>query len=455
MQLVWYDKNEKFAEFCYIWYMRIKSLDKGKIMDIISSKDVMNVVRRALNLIDRRLIHHGERVGYILYKMLCYENKYNRSEIINLTITGILHDIGAYKNEELDNMLAFETHNVWGHSIYGYLFLRYLSPLAKYSDIILYHHLDYIHLNSIETEFKEVAGYLNLADRVDICLNNCDNKSITSQLQHYKSTKFSKRSLELFGIVDEEYHIIEHLKDNSYLEELNHILEEVKFTKKEKDDFLKMLVYSIDFRSEYTVMHTITTVSIADEIGRLMGLSDYDQTNLYYGALLHDIGKITTPIHILEAPRKLTDDEMFIMKNHVEMSEFILKDYILEDIQEIAISHHEKLDGTGYPKKLTKEELTKPQRILAVADIISALTGKRSYKDSFSKEKIVDIITKDAIKGKLCSETVNCVLTNFDDIMKNVSIKTSEPLNIYAAMKNKYLSIYEELQLINKNKSIL
>lgn len=414
-------------------------------MDIISSKNVVNIIRKTLNLIDGRLIHHGERVSYILNKMLTYEETYTKEEILSYTITGLLHDIGAYKNEELDKMVQFETDNVLGHSIYGYLFLKYLSPLEDMAEIVLYHHLDYYKLLQLNSAYESIAGYLSLADRIDVCLMYNNSIDLDKLFMGHRNAKFSGEALELFKKADKEYGILKNIKNNSYLDDLNRIFEEVKFSQNEKEAFLTMLIYSIDFRSEYTVMHTITTVSIADEIGSLMRLGDYDRKILHHGALLHDIGKISTPINILEAPGKLTPEEMKIMRNHVLMSEYILKDYINRDILEIAVRHHEKLDGSGYHRGLTKEELTMPQRILAVADIVSALCGKRSYKESFNKETIQNIITKDSENGKICPETVDCVILHFDEIMDNVNENTLSPLQIYGDIKTKYNALNEKL----------
>jgi len=418
-------------------------------MDIISSKNVINIIRKTLNLIDDRLIHHGERVSYILNKMLLYENKYTEKQILSYTVTALLHDIGAYKNEELDKMIQFETDDVWRHSIYGYLFLKYLSPLADMADIVLYHHLDYFILSELNCPHEVIAGYLNLADRIDICLMHSKNVDFDRLFLEYGQVKFSKEVIDTFKKADKELHILSNIRNNTYLEELNRIFEKIIFTPKEKEEFLKMLIYSIDFRSEYTVMHTITTVSIADEIGKIMRLGEYDRNILHYGALLHDIGKITTPVPILEAPRKLTPEEMKIMKNHVWMSEYILKDYINKDILEIAIRHHEKLDGSGYHRKLTGKDLNVSQRILAVADIISALCGKRSYKDTFHKETVLNIISKDSAAGKICPEIVKCAVRYFDEIMDNVYRDTYEPLNIYTDMKIKYNDLYKKLYSLN------
>lgn len=413
-------------------------------MDIISSGNLVNIIRKTLNLIDGRLIHHGERVSYIINKMLTYENRYKKDEILSYTIAALLHDIGAYKNEELDKMVQFETTNVWGHSIYGYLFLKYLSPLHNIAEIVLYHHLDYNKLIKLNSPYEALAGYLNLADRIDVSLMYHEDIDVDKLFMEYLDTKFSKKALDLLKEADKEYHIINKLKDNTYMNELNQIFGEVSFAQDEKEAFIRMLIYSIDFRSEYTVMHTITTVSIADEIGILRGINEYEREILHYGALLHDIGKISTPISILEAPRKLTEEEMAIMKNHVLTSEYILKEYINPDILEIAISHHEKIDGSGYHRGLTVKELTIPQKILAVADIVSALCGKRSYKESFDKETILTIIKNDSDKGKLCPDTVECVSAHFDEIMDNVNRNTFETLHIYADIKKKYNDLNEK-----------
>lgn len=417
-------------------------------MNVIKSRDVINILKRALNLIDERLINHGERVGYIIYKMMEYENKYSQQEMLDYTISALFHDIGAYKTDEIDNMIKFETRNIWEHSIYGYLFFKYLTPLNDFAETILFHHIDYNKLTKFHSKHEVISSYLNLADRIDV--NKISSRDIAPEkFYRLRDIQYSGHALDLFHSAQQEYHILERLEDNSYQEELNQFLEKAVFTSKEKEEFLQMLIYSIDFRSEHTVRHTITTVSVADQLGKLIGLNAKDTYNLHYGALLHDIGKISTPLNILEAPRGLTAEEMKIMKDHVAVSEIILKDYIDEEIVQIAVRHHEKLDGSGYHKGLTADQLTLPQRILAVADIISALYGVRSYKTSFNKDKILSILTKEADKGMISREVVDCVKEFYDTLMENVERDCEEPLQKYAAMNEKYESLYNQfLELI-------
>ena len=417
-------------------------------MDVIKSKDVINILKRALNLIDKRLINHGERVSYIIYKMMEYENIYPQKEMLHYTISALFHDIGAFKTDEIDNMIKFETRNIWEHSIYGYLFFKYLTPLNDFAETILFHHIDYNKLTKFNSKHEVISSYLNLADRIDV--KKMSSKDIVPEVFYrLRDVQYSGHALDLFQNAQLKYHILEKLEDSSYEEELNQFLEKAVFTSIEKEQFLEMLIYSIDFRSESTVRHTITTISIADQLGQFMELNDKDAYNLHYGALLHDIGKISTPLNILEAPRALTTEEMITMKNHVAVSELILKGYIDEEIVQIAVRHHEKLDGSGYHKGLKASDLTLPQRILAVADIISALRGVRSYKTSFHKEKILSILSKEAEKGKISAEVVDCVIEFYDTLMENVEKDCREPLEKYSAMNEKYENLHNQfLELI-------
>ena len=98
------------------------------------------------------------------------------------------------------------------------------------------------------------------------------------------------------------------------------------------------------------------------------------------------------------------------MKTHVEKTAAILNGWVSEEICDIALRHHEKLDGSGYPDGLTLQQLTLPQRILAVADIFSALTGERSYKQAYPLERSCRILAEMRDAGQLDPQVVNAVL---------------------------------------------
>jgi HD-GYP domain-containing protein (c-di-GMP phosphodiesterase class II) len=253
------------------------------------------------------------------------------------------------------------------------------------AEIVLYHHLDYNRMGMIDSRYLHLIQLLSLADKMDTFLHVKEEKLPPDYFVRYRDIKFSGAALDLFQKAEERYGITANLVNGKYREELNVLLAKRAFSEQYKRGFLEMLVYTIDFRSEHTVVHTLATVNFAEQLGRLSRLSGKDLRDLHYGALLHDLGKIAIPLNILESNGRLSDDEMKIMKAHVRITEMILEGVVDDDVLQIAVRHHEKLDGTGYHKGLTAKDLTLPQQIIAVADILSALYGKRSYKEAFSK----------------------------------------------------------------------
>lgn len=125
------------------------------------------------------------------------------------------------------------------------------------------------------------------------------------------------------------------------------------------------------------------------EIAKKMGLSHDDQMIVYYSALLHDVGKIGIPDHILNKPGKLTDEEMQIMKTHATKSTEILEDFAaIPNIAKTVKHHHERYDGNGYPSNLKGEEIPLFSRIICIADCFDAMTTNRCYKKQLSNEEV-------------------------------------------------------------------
>ncbi len=420
-------------------------------MSIISSKDVNEIIRKTLGIINNKIMSHGEITGYILYKMMEYENTYTEQhyteqELVDYTMLGILHDIGLYKEDNVKNVSDFETKNLWPHSIYGFLFLKYLSPIGDRAEIILYHHLDYNLYGMIQSRYLHVTELLNLADKMDTVLHLKEEKLEADYFAKYRDIKFSGAALELFQKAEKCYGITDNLVSGKYREELEKLLAQRAFSEQYKKGFLEMLVYTIDFRSEHTVIHTLATVNFAEQLGRLARLTGKELRDLHYGALLHDLGKIAIPLRILESTGRLNDDEMKVMKAHVRITEMILEGIVDDDVLQIAVRHHEKLDGTGYHRGLSAADLTLPQQIIAVADILSALYGKRSYKEAFSKEKILDIMNSDADKGKINRNVVTSLEKNYDNIIKEFEKEKENTIGLYLKIKEQYAIMIERFK---------
>ncbi|MCF7886106.1 MAG: response regulator [Candidatus Marinimicrobia bacterium] len=160
-------------------------------------------------------------------------------------------------------------------------------------------------------------------------------------------------------------------------------------------------IYRLSLAAEYkdpeTGKHLVRMSSLAAYLSKLIGLSKDMQEIMYFTSPMHDIGKISVPDHILNKPGKLTEEEFEIVKEHTTQGYKILKDSesdILKIASEIALTHHENFNGTGYPKGLQGKEIPCSGRIIKILDVYDSLRSERVYKPPFSHQKTMDIITK-------------------------------------------------------------
>ncbi len=147
-----------------------------------------------------------------------------------------------------------------------------------------------------------------------------------------------------------------------------------------------------EYRDPETGAHILRMAHYAALIARGMGLSVADQELLLLAAPLHDVGKVGIPDAILLKPGRLGPDELYIMKKHAEYGHQILDGSLSRVLQAgaiIAWTHHEKFDGTGYPRGLQGQDIPVFSRIVAVADVFDALTSQRPYKSAWELERAV------------------------------------------------------------------
>jgi putative nucleotidyltransferase with HDIG domain len=156
---------------------------------------------------------------------------------------------------------------------------------------------------------------------------------------------------------------------------------------------LLALARAIDAKSPWTAGHSERVTSMALKIGRELGLSERELDHLQRGGLLHDIGKIGTPIEILDKPGKLTEEEMAVMRQHTTIGAQILEPIkSFEGVIPIVLQHHEWFDGSGYPHGAKGEEIDIRARIFAVADVFDALVSERPYRAAMPFERVLGIM---------------------------------------------------------------
>ena len=153
---------------------------------------------------------------------------------------------------------------------------------------------------------------------------------------------------------------------------------------------MKTFTNFIDAKDPYTRGHSIRVAFYTKKIAEKMGFEDDELYDIYYIALLHDVGKINIPDSILNKPGALTKEEMDIIKTHTTNGALILKDFSsVPCILEGARYHHERFDGTGYPEGIAGENIPLVARIIGVADAFDAMNSDRCYRKAFTMERII------------------------------------------------------------------
>ena len=166
------------------------------------------------------------------------------------------------------------------------------------------------------------------------------------------------------------------------------------------DSFIETLASTIDARDPMTAGHSKRIALIADRIAIMSGFSDQDRRVLRISSLLHDYGKIAIREAVLTKETRLTQEEYEHIKDHPNYTRSILERINftreLRNVPMIAASHHENLDGSGYPAGLKGDEIPELSKVIAVADVFDALTSKRHYRDRMDFRKVMDLIENDA-----------------------------------------------------------
>lgn len=183
------------------------------------------------------------------------------------------------------------------------------------------------------------------------------------------------------------------------------------------DETLEGWSRAIGIRDDETFMHTERVAKIASILGRECNLDAKDLENLKRGALLHDVGKIGIPDTILRKPSVLSSEERQIMQTHASFGYELLKPIsYLEDALVVPYCHHERWDGTGYPRNLRGEEIPLLARIFAIADVYDAMTSNRSYRVAFSRQEALDYIKAQA--GKHFDPRIVDIFLKISDIIE-------------------------------------
>lgn len=160
---------------------------------------------------------------------------------------------------------------------------------------------------------------------------------------------------------------------------------------------IQTLTISSEIRDPYTAGHQRRVTDLAIAIANEMGQPENVIAGIRMAGLIHDIGKIAVPAEILSKPSKINDLELQLVKTHPEIGYDILKNIDFPwPVADIVLQHHERINGSGYPRKLKKPDIIIEARIINVADVVEAMASYRSYRPSLGIEKSLEQISKNS-----------------------------------------------------------
>lgn len=413
--------------------------------------NIVDIICRSFRHVDSRLISHGERVAYILMKMLEETRRYTLQEKHDIFMLGLLHDIGAYKDGDIDSILNFNMDDFMEHSVFGHLLFKTFSPLQQYADVILYHH----HCNAqyysvpISSYHRDIAKLIYLADRIDIfCVQNSVDE-LWDFLEQYSGRTFHPADIRWFWTSQDKHHILEHIKSMDYQKELTvHIQQNAKLMQDQTYKYLMMFMYSVDFQSEYTALHTNYAVELSKNIADALKIPAHSRKSIESAALLHNIGKVS-----LDAPlpdsgdydnylKKLYDDST------LDVTKQILSGNIDRQILSIIKESFLLLKCWTNSQPLTFTPAPAAE-VVALSYLMSnSLSGEMNV--SYCHHPRLLALMRE--KYQACSmddKILRTLETSFDEIIEKTQKSCSEIHDTYLQLMDEYRSLNMILQHYN------
>lgn len=390
----------------------------------------IKAMSKALELSSSGISKHHRRTA-IISRYIGLKIGIDQSQLQVLIYAALLHDIGAAANWDEKHFIAHtdDDEKVFHHAEEGYNILKDSAQLGILAIPILYHHDRFCGGNPsglIGKEIPLLSRILHVADRIEVEID--DSQHIFMQRQRIIQVLESNHFFDpdILDLLYELGKIDAFWLDIVNIDYANSFMNNLSFFEKLLFDLADMIVIAeifakvIDATSHYTAAHSNNVAKVSRKLSQLIGFSEYEGNQFYLAGLLHDLGKLAIPNAILNKPGKLNQDEYEIIKQHPYYSYRIMEE--VEGFQTIADwigTHHEKLDGTGYPFKLKAAEISIGSRILAVSDIYCALLETRAYRTDMTTGQALAIMEEMVRENKIDGTVVHMVRCNAD-VLQNL-----------------------------------
>ena len=387
-------------------------------------RSLLRALAKALNLINPTVENHHEQAAYFAW-FIGRELRFEEEELHTLVYAALLHDLGSIILERPASVEEIESHaEEYAHI--GAEMIRDLPGFEEIAAVIENCQTDWATLQREAAgsgceRCVELAAVIHLGDAAATCLD--PNRRTLGQVDRIlnivragSGTEFMPEAVQaLVSLRDYEVIWLDAANNPDFL--MFFTGEFHRVTLRETAALTRLMSRIIDYRSAFTAMHSAGVAASARELARLSGMSDTDCLKMEIAGNLHDVGKLVVPREILEKPGKLTDEEFSVIREHTYYTRLILMDIEgFGDIADWAGYHHEKLNGRGYPFHLDRSGLDLGSRIMAVADIFSAITEDRPYRAGMPREKVKAVLRENAEKEAIDGELVETLIAHYDEV---------------------------------------
>jgi len=398
------------------------------------------------------IAQHQQRTAFIAMEIAKHAGL-EADMLENIFTAALLHDIGAISIEE-----KLAIHSSVGpmdytlHCVRGELLLEQTPWLKKISKIVRYHHKRWEDwTESIKNPDVFASQVVLLADYVERLIdrdkyilhqnkniiervNDIKNKLVHEQIVNYFIEASKREEFWLDLVSSRLYPVLLH---NGPYRNVEIDLKGIALIAEVYRDI-------IDFKSPFTATHTTGVSACAEILSQLFGLTELEINLMKIAGNLHDVGKLIVPNSILEKPAKLTVDEFAVMRCHTYYTFYVINTIGgLQQIAEWAAYHHEKLNGNGYPFHCKADEIDTGARIMAVADIFTAISEDRPYRGSMNKEEVYKTIKTESDKKILDSRIVDLLFDKYDTVNSYVRERQSAAKDFYS---NRFLKVSEQIK---------
>jgi HD-GYP domain-containing protein (c-di-GMP phosphodiesterase class II) len=361
----------------------------------------------------KEVSNHGRRTAYVSIR-IGQQLDFTNDELYDLGTYGILHDIGATESSlvqqglsiDRDQMEKYQDHCRFGQKIFD----SFVS-LTKQENVILYHHENYDgsgFFGRSGADIPLMAQIIALADYLERMFfttgTTYDIQSVVDDITAQSGIRFNPVIVEILQNLSRSTSFwldLEAINIDYALQERFPIIA-TPINDDEFIDIARTIAAIVDAKSLFTRLHAAGLGQKALIFAQTCGFTELRENQFHIAALLHDIGKLIIPSRILDKASQLNREELKIITQHPYYTEKSLKLMGLdEEIVRWASNHHEKLNGTGYPKGLSAADLDFESRALSVLDVYQALTEDRPYRAAFKRQEAWSILDRMVDAGEL------------------------------------------------------